>query len=402
MATTVPARADIPADAAAALLVQGQGLLDRTDRKPTRANLRRAITRLGYVQLDSINVVARAHDLTLRARFQDYRPEHLQRLVESRPVLFENWVHDAAVLPIEFAAPWQTRFRAYVRARRERMSARSGSRDFTRLCRKVRQRIEAEGPLSAKDFDAPRDHVPGGWWEWKPAKVALEYLWRTGALTVAKRVHFQKHYDLTERHLPALSSARPMTRRQYIDWACREALDRIGTATDRELAHYWHGMTAHEARAWGERAARRGDAVPALRHARNGSAAQKCLAVPDWRERVQNVGAPPSAVRVIAPFDPVVRERDRLSRLFDFDYTFEAFVPEAKRRDGYYVTPLWRGLQPIGRCDPKLDRATGTLHIRRLRLEPGVARSAKLPAEIEDALDGLRAWLGAERLVRHE
>ncbi len=388
----------IPADAAAGMLLHAQGLLDPPDRRPTRAALLRPIRRMGYVQIDSINVVARAHDLILRTRCAGYRPEHLARLLERDRTLFENWVHDAAVLPVEFAAQWQHRFRHYATARKARMAKRAGVRSFGRLCGQVRRRIEAEGPLTTSDFEDPGSSS-GGWWRWKPAKIALEYLWRTGRLVVSARTNFQKHYDLTERFLPALAEAKPVSHRAYVDWACNEALDRLGTATARELADFWSGLSAKEASDWCDRAVGTGAALRAQREARNGGAPQACVAHPGWEKRVERIPAAPAGVRVLAPFDPVLRDRARLEHLFGFDYRFEAFVPAAKRRDGYYVTPLWRGARPIGRFDPKLDRASGTLRIRGLRFESDVVPTRALRAEVDDALDELRVWLGATDLA---
>lgn len=388
----------IPAEQAAALLLHSQGLLDDPGRKPTRTALLRTIRGMGYVQLDSINVVARAHDLILRTRFEGYRPDHLTKLIERDKALFENWVHDAAVLPIELAPQWQHRFRRYAKTRREHYVKRSGAHQFGRLCGQVRRRIDAEGPLTTSDFEDPRSSS-GKWWSWKPAKAALEYLWRTGPLVVSARTNFQKHYDLTERALPDLAAAKPMTSRAYVDWACSEALDRLGTAATRELADFWGGIPAKEAAVWSERALRSGAAILVDREAHGDGHAQRCIARPDWRERVDAVPAAPSGVRVLAPFDPVIRDRARLEHMFGFDYRFEAFVPAAKRQHGYYTTPLWRGTRPIGRMDPKLDRASGTLHVRGLCFEPEVKPSRALRSEVDEALDRFRIWLGAETLV---
>jgi uncharacterized protein YcaQ len=352
---------------------------------------------MGYVQIDSINVVARAHDLILRARFENYRPELLSQLVEKDRVLFENWVHDAAVIPIEWATQWQHIHRRYARTRRAQMAGRSGSRQFARLCGRVRSRIEREGPLAARDFEDPRA-MSGSWWSWKPAKVALEYLWRSGTLVISQRENFHKRYELTERFLPALDAARPETRRRFVDWACTEALDRLGTATNRDLADYWGHLSAADASTWCRRAIKSGAAVPAKIDAKDGGRPRTAVAVPDWEQRLARVPPAPNGVRLLAPFDPVLRDRARLRHLFGFDYRFEAFVPASKRRDGYYVMPLWRGTRAIGRVDPKLDRATGTLRVRGLRLESDIRPSKRLDAEILEALDGLRSWLGAERV----
>jgi len=392
-------RDSMAAEEAAALLLQGQALLGPPDRRPTRKSVLRTVHQLGYVQVDSINVVARAHDLILRARFRNYRPEHLRRLLEDDRSLFENWTHDAAVIPTEWAPAWRHRFVQYRSLRRERMARHSGARSFGALCGQVRRRIAREGPLASSDFESPASGN-GGWWQWKPAKVALEYLWRTGGLVVASRERFQKRYDLTERFLPALAEARAMRRSGYVTWACREALDRLSTATPRELADFFGLMSAGEATAWCRAALARGEAVPVTQLSSDGTRSRPGVAVPDWRERLDRVPAAPRGVRCLSPFDPVLRDRARLEHHFGFAYRFEAFVPAAKRRDGYYVMPLWRGTRPIGRFDPKLERETGTLHVRRLRLEPDVQATRALVAEIDDALDELRVWLGAERVAR--
>ena len=213
------------------------------------------------------------------------------------------------------------------------------------------------------------------------ARVPVAYGSRS---SVSARTNFQKHYDLTERALPELAAARPMTSRAYIDWACGEALDRLGTATTRELADFWGGIPAKEAAAWSDRALRSGDAILAERKAHGDAPAQRCLALPDWQQRVDAIPASPAGVRILAPFDPVIRDRARLAHLFGFDYRFEAFVPQAKRQHGYYVTPLWRGTRPIGRMDPKFDRASGTLIIRGLCF----ARSPPLPGRGAGGLVG--------------
>ncbi len=393
----LPPTARIPADEAGALLLHAQGLLDRPGRRPTRAALFRTIHRMGYVQIDSINAVARAHDLILRSRFEDYRPAHLVRLLEQDRVLFENWVHDAAVIPLDWAAQWQHCVRLYAKQRRTRMADRSGAPQFARLCNRVRRRIEEEGPLASSDFEDPRAKS-GSWWSWKPAKVALEYLWRSGSLVISQRKNFHKRYDLTERFLPELAAAQPESRRRFVDWACSEALDRLGTATTRELADFWGHLSAADANAWCQRAVASGAAIPIEIEAKREGRPRSGVAVPDWERRLAAVPSAPEGVRLLAPFDPVLRNRARTSHLFGFDYRFEAFVPAAKRRDGYYVMPLWRGTRAIGRVDPKLDRSTGILHVRGLRLESDVQRSKGLENEIYEALDRFGAWLGAERV----
>src|SRR5919107_3458100 len=194
----------VKAEEARLLLLGAQGLLEDPARPAGPAALGRLVERMGFVQLDSINVVERAHHLTLASRLDGYRHEHLSRLLERDRKLFEHWTHDASAVPVKWFAHWKPRFEQ-ARARilnssswwRERMGDGYG-----RVVAHVRERIEREGPLRSSDFEHERQGAAAGWWEWKPQKAAPEFLLRTGEFTVVRREAFQKIYDLTERVLP--------------------------------------------------------------------------------------------------------------------------------------------------------------------------------------------------------
>ncbi len=387
----------LPAATARRLLLGAQGLLDEPRRKATPEALYDLIARMGFVQIDSINVVARAQHLTLASRLQSYRPALLERLLERERSLFEHWTHDASAIPTVWYPQWQPRFELY----RQKVLAhpwwkeRVGP-DPQAVFDHVRERIVREGPLMTRDFE---DERPAGtdktWWGWKPHKAALEYLWRTGELAIARRVNFHKVYDLAERVLPAAHAAPAPTGAEHVDWACRTALERLGVASAYELAAFWRSVSLEAARAWGEQAAARGEIAAVEVEAEDGSGPRKAWAVADWRERAAALPAAPPRVRLLSPFDPILRDRKRTLRLFNFDYHFEAFVPSPKRQHGYYVLPILEGERLIGRLDPKLHRERGLLEIKGLWWEPGVRESKGRRAALESAVERLARLTGA-------
>jgi uncharacterized protein len=394
-----PSHPLVPAATARRLLLGAQGLLDDPRRKATADGLYELIERMGFVQIDSINIVERAHHLTLAARLQSYRPALLTRLLERERRLFEHWTHDASAIPTAWYRWWKPRFE---RSRQRVLDhpwwlTRVGP-DPQKVFDHVRDRIAREGPLMAKDFE---DERPAGtdktWWGWKPQKAALEYLWRTGQLAIARRVNFHKVYDLAERVLPEAHASAPPDREEHLDWACRSALERLGVATSSEIAGFWNAVSLEDARAWARRAADAGEIATVRVAAVDGAKDWDAYAVADWEARAAALPAAPPRVRLLSPFDPILRDRKRTLRLFGFDYRFEAFVPEAKRQHGYYVLPILEGERLVGRLDPKLHRDRGLLEVRALWWEPGVRESKGRRAALEAALERLARSVGAER-----
>ncbi|MCA9290342.1 MAG: YcaQ family DNA glycosylase [Phycisphaerales bacterium] len=390
----------IPADAARTLLLDAQGLLADPSRRVTYAVLRGLIEQMGFVQLDSICVVERAHHLTLASRLHGYRHRHLRDLLERRRLLFEHWTHDASAIPVAFYGHWKHRFvRSRDRWRRSPWWTERMGTDPEGVIAHVMDRIRADGPLMSKDFEHERGQA-SSWWGWKPQKAALEYLWHCGELAVAGRRHFHKIYDLPERVHPDAHAAPRPDRAALIDWAASGALSRLGVATATELAAFWRAITAAEARAWCEAASRDGRAIPVLVESVDGSAPRASFASPDHVKRLDRAAGPPRGVRLMSPFDPVVRDRARLSRWFGFDYRFEAFVPAAKRVYGYYVLPLLEGDRFVGRVDLKTHRREGVLEVRGLWWERGVKPTRARRASLDDALERLGALVGTTTIRR--
>ena len=347
-------------------------LLSDAPQGPASGNdLLQLIQGLGFVQLDSINTVARAHDLILFSRRQRYRPQALKTLYERDGALFEHWTHDAAVIPMGYYPHWELRRQRDAQMLRQRYK-NWHQHDFEGRFQTVLDQIRAQGPVSSSDVGQDEPRSNGGWWDWHPSKTALEYLWRAGALCVVGRDGFQKRYDLTERVIDAAlcDPSQAPDEAQTIDWCCNGALDRLGFATPGELAAFWAHISPAEAKAWvqHEQAAGR---VEQVQIAGADGTIHRSFARPGLASDPAIDMAPTARLRVLSPFDPALRDRKRAERLFGFRYRIEMFVPAPKRVYGYYVFPILQGDSIIARVDMKAHRDRDTLVVRALWPEPG-------------------------------
>lgn len=362
---------------ARSLWLATHGLAATPTRKPDTFA---AIHKLGFVQLDTIQVVVRAHHHILWSRNQSYREPMLDKLLASDRLVFEHFTHDASVLPMEFLPVWQRQFRR-MKQKVERSTWYGRHLDLA-LQADVKRRIAEEGPLSTHAFDTKIDG-PKEMWQRPPHKMVLDYLWYAGELATSHRQGFTKFYDLSECVFPAELRGQSLADIDQIDWLCRATLDRIGFGTLGEIRKFWDATDTNEVAEWASRNAN--TLVEVEVEAANGSWS-RTLACPDIEARLQDLAAPTSRLRILNPFDPAIRDRARLKRLFGFDYTVEMFVPAAKRQWGYYVFPLLEGSRFVGRIEAKADRATGVLSVLNHWLEPGVAatskRAEKLGAEL--------------------
>lgn len=356
------------------------------------------IHRLGFVQLDSINTLARAHDMILFSRRPSYRPENLKRLYEKDRGLFEHWTHDAAVIPMEFYPHWKLRFKRD--ATRLKSQWKNWRRDgFESHLKTILQQIRDHGSVSSSDVGKDEKKGSGGWWDWHPSKTALEYLWRSGALCVTGRNGFQKRYDLTERVIETglLSASSTPPVEETIRWCCNAALDRLGFATSGELAAFWATVTPTEAKNWCTKELATGALIPVEITNADGTK-RACFARPDVIEQATDIAPPPGRIRVLSPFDPALRDRKRAERLFGFHYRIEVFVPAPKRRYGYYVFPLIEGNQLIARIDMKAHRDIGTLKVTALWPEPNTRWSAARTSRLESELSRVRRFCSLEKV----
>jgi len=360
------------------------------------AALHDQIDALGFVQIDSVNTVARAHDMILWSRRPAYRPAALDTALARDRAVFEHWTHDAAILPIGFFPYWRLRFARDAARLTPRWRAWQGE-GFEAQFEAVLRRIADHGECTSGELASGEARGKTGWWDWHPSKTALEYLWRTGALSVVRRAGFRKVYDLTERVIPQVLRETTPTEAETIDWACNAALDRLGFANAAEIADFWALVTRDEARAWCAAACAAGSII-AVEVAANDGTLRAAFARPGTL--VKPPPEPPARLRLLSPFDPALRDRKRAERLFGFHYRIEIYVPEPQRRYGYYVFPVLEGARLIGRIDVKAQRETGTLALRAFWPEPSVTMTKARHARLDAELGRLARFAGCDRITR--
>ncbi|MFP6663277.1 MAG: crosslink repair DNA glycosylase YcaQ family protein [Deltaproteobacteria bacterium] len=377
------------------ILLAAQELAAPPGRRAGPKSVQRLIEKLGFVQIDSIQVVEQAQHLILHARLEGDHRAALKTLREKDRALFEHWTHDASLIPTRWYAHWQPRFLRWQEYFERRTPEESGVRQkFESMLATVEARVRTGGALRSRDLDDLRDgHKAGSWWDWHPGKAGLERLWLTGRLAVARRERLEKVYDLSERiHAQAHAAPAP-TPEEHRAWACRTALERLGVATAKEIADFWKSIPVREARAVADAGVRRGEWESVVLADTDGR--ERAAYATPQAHRLARVQPVEDRIRLLAPFDPVIRDRDRLLRRFGFDYRFEAYVPQKKRVYGYYVLPMLCGDRFVGRLDPKYDRKQGELIVRG----PFWEEQAGTPAHarmLRDALDRLAGFLGAK------
>lgn len=365
----------IPNRQARALWLSAQGLAGAPTGK---LDLSQIIHDLGFVQLDTIQVVSRAHHHILWSRNQHYREPMLDRLMRQRGV-FEHFTHDASVLPMEFLPMWQRQFRR----KAEQMGKAGWFKGLPdeRARTEIKARIAEEGALSTHAFDT-RIEGKREMWRRPPHKLALDYMWYTGELATCHRDGFTKVYDLAERVFPAHLREAEMADAAQVDWLNRAALLRMGFGSHGDIQRFWDAVGSGEVRDW---CAATPELVPVEVQGADGTW-KPALALPDIEERLAALPAPTSRLRILNPFDPVIRDRARLEFLFGFAYRVEMFVPAAKRQWGYYIYPILEGDRMVGRCEIKAERAKDRLTVLKRWTEScfgwTVARLAKFDAEI--------------------
>jgi uncharacterized protein YcaQ len=373
-------------DQARRLALAAQGLAAPPPARPGPAALRAAVSRLGAVQIDSINVVARSHELVLAARVGRHDPAAFERLVYRRRAAFEYWGHAASFLPIgsyRLFLPRMRRLAAVTRGWWADMRARHG-----RLYRPILDRIRAEGPLPASAFREPAGPRRGTWWDWAPAKHVLEDLFDQGVVLVHDRVNFERRYDLAERVLPAgLDTSEPTAAEAGLALTVLAA-GALGVATAADLADYFRLRPETARGALAEALAAR-----LLEQVAVEGWAKPAYLVPGTRVP----RAPRHPPVLLSPFDSLIWFRQRTERLFGFHYRIEVYTPAAKRRHGYYTMPVLAGGRLVARVDPKHERADGRLLLRGLHLEDGAEPAAALAATAA-AARRLAAQLGADRV----
>ncbi|MEU6778142.1 crosslink repair DNA glycosylase YcaQ family protein [Nonomuraea angiospora] len=377
---------DLTLDEARRIILRSQGMIGADARK---GGAHAMLRRLGAVQLDTISVLARSHELVAYARLGAVGRTNIERAYWHNPAQsFEYWCHAACILPVEHWPLYSFRRRAY-RKRRYRWHEVPDGVD------KLLEQVREQGPLTTSDVGGAKNGGP--WWDWSDSKIGLEWLLDIGELVCSRRVGWRRVYDLAERVVPTEFLADDLSDEECVVRLAAVAGRSLGVANRTDLIDFL--------RLKGEYAAMLDEAL------RSGAAGLVPVTVSGWpgKKGSPNAWADPAALEseprgrhrttLLSPFDSLIWHRGRTERVFGFQYTLELYVPKHKRVHGYFTMPVLAGGRLIGRVDPA--REGSTLVIRQLHLEPGLS-PARWADALMDALWSAAEWVGCDAVrVEH-
>jgi uncharacterized protein YcaQ len=334
------------------------------------------INHLGYVQIDTISVINRAHHHIFWTRNNNYTEDVIHELQKNERLVFEYWGHAMSYLPIEDYRYYLPRMRNF-----KNPSSPWAIHQIEKaghLLKPVLKRIKEEGPLSSKNFERLDGKKGGTWWDWKPAKVALELLFWRGDLMITERQKFNKVYDLTERVLPAHINIIKPKQNEIAEFLIRRAIRANGIISENEILKFLQPGSSRDSdlqtagRAVITKTIKKLiEANQIIEVAIEGTNSNKYYAFEETINYVSKLRSRSKQVFLLSPFDNLIIQRERIKNIFDFDYTIECYVPEPKRKYGYFVLPILYGNDFVGRLDPKADRKTKTLIIKNIFFEDG-------------------------------
>jgi len=397
----MPITLSLPEARRLAIASQGFGLRPAA---PSLSHLRNLAGRLHLFQIDSVNVIVRAHYVPAFARLGPYPVDALDSLAYRKRELFEYWGHAACLLPISLYR--LVRYRMHVEEALEYMRSDRGA-----YMAKVYSEVGERGPISVTELSSPGKRS-GGWWGWGAGKATLEYLYNAGLVAIAGRRGFERLYDLAERVIPRTTRTAPAPpREEAMKQLIRLGAKACGVGTAGDITGYFHTdgwrdrMPSSPYWEWPRgRSGRR--ARPIAKRLVSELVEEGLLleaGVDGWKERAYihpdaRVPRTVDARALVTPFDSLVWDRSRIERLFGMKYTIELYTPPAKRVYGYYVFPFLLGDTLVARCDLKADRRRRVLVVQSAFLEPG-QDARRVAPQLAGELQQMRAWLELDQIV---
>jgi uncharacterized protein YcaQ len=371
------------------LALYRQGLDGGWELSEGKEGVAQTVERLGYVQIDTIAVVRRAHHHTFWVRRPDYDPQMLHELQSQDRRVFEWWAPAMSYVPM-------SDYRYYaVGMGPDRSWHRRWYAENKDVVERVLERVREEGPLGSRDFKPPEGFERGTWWSWKPAKRALETLFDMGELMVTERRSFQRVYDLRERVLPEWVDTSGPSQDEMDRFVVRRTLGGFGFAPADDVR-------------WGRWASQRAsdDIVNELvddgevaTFEIEGMEGQTFCALTETLDQVANQPGDGKHIHILSPFDNLVIRRGWLEKFFGFAYTLEAYTPAAKRKYGYFCLPILWGERFVGRMDAKADRKTKTFIVRKLIFEPAFADHEELWPGFVQKLRAFAVFAGCKQVT---
>jgi uncharacterized protein YcaQ len=339
-----------------------------------KEGIAQTIEKLGYIQIDTIAVIERAHHHTLWCRRTDYDLEMLHELQTKDRRVFEYWGHAMSYLPMSDYRYFLPKMRNFNNPKSK--WAKIGLEKCGHLMKPVHERIRKEGPLSSKDFKPPPGRKRGNWWDWKPAKIALEMLFWKGDLMITERRNFQKVYDLTERVLPEDVDTSLPNNDELGNFLVKRALSANGILQDKEIYNFLQPSASRDSDIQVANSdiilnslkdfLEAGEVVPVKIEGENNAIYYTLSKI--LKQSAKSRKSRPR-VFILSPFDNLLIKRQRIEKLFSFNYSLECYVPAPKRKFGYFTLPILWGDNFIGRLDPKADRKKKTFIVQKLAFE---------------------------------
>jgi len=357
-----------------------------------------SIKSLGFVQIDPIPVVEKAHYHILFARNKYFKKEWLTQSLERDRTSFENWTHDASILPMTTWPYWKHYFNRF-----KNYEVHKGYKKYfeplkTKDIDHVLRFIDKEGASKPSDIPSEVIHWNDAYFsKTSLSKIASEYLWRTGELCVSGRQSLAKVYDLSERVVPELYFNYSYNTEDFVDWACRKALKQLGFARPVHMAHFMDAISKETALDWCKR--HKTEVQEVTVEYADSSKAHSYFASNNTLDSIDNLPKMRPKLKILNPFDPLTRDRQRIKNIFGFDYTIEIWVPKIKRKYGYYVLPIIEGDKFVGRIDLKTDRKLGNLNVLGLWWESGVRDSKLRTAQLMRELKSLAKFVGVQTVI---
>lgn len=405
----MPNAAAYPLSAARALALHAQALDAPPKPKavPDADAIYDVVRRIGWVQLDTLQVVRRSQYIALWSRLGAYDPADLDRLTfddgkvgaDNRRRLFEYWMHAACIIPLTLyrcVMPAMQRHRSPANKRRRQWLEDEAN---VKLLQEVLEYARVNGGARSADFERP-EGKGGAWWDWKPAKVALEHLYNTGELTIANRVNFQRIYGLTDETLPDWVNRTPPSEEEAHLALLEHSARALGVCSSAQVADYFH-MKRTPAKPMVQRLLDDGVLASVNVETHDGGIAEQVVHRDNLPllERAAGGDLTPRHTTFLTPFDNLFWARDRDTQFWGFRQILEAYKPQAQRIWGYFCLPILRHDRLVGRFDPKLERRAATLRLKRLYLEPGVQPDDALVSDIAAVLRDFMAFHDAVDLV---
>lgn len=349
----------ISPDEARYLALINQGL-DNYRQHKTKKDLLNIITKLGYVQIDTISIIERAHKHILWTRFPGYRNDMLDELIDKDKKVFEFWDHAAAYLPMKFYRFSLPRKKMYAE------KYKTWEKKNKKLLKYILERISAEGPLQSRDFDDPKKR--GLWWDWKPAKEGLEFLFHTGRLIARARKNFQKVYDLPERFLTAAVNTEMPSYEELAEHLIMKSITSGGITAENEFTYLRYHNRNITKKVLNELT--ENNKIFPVKISND----EKTIYYSTTKilNKLNNAFKFSNDVYILSPFDNLVIQRGRLKKIFGYDYVIECYLPANKRKFGYFCLPVLYGDKIAGKIDARADRKTGELTVINEFWETGV------------------------------